>query len=85
MRTHEPAATFGVALLSRVKQADAFAKMSRSQRTRRRFSRRGRIGPSRLALGMPSLRVRTSRSACLTKSNIDRAPASNSRESYSGV
>ena len=82
IRSHEPVDLPGT--VSRANQAVAFAKMSRSSRSRR-FSRRRRRSSSRSAVLGPSPRRPSSRSACTTQLRIACAVGSNSRDNSSGL
>ena len=82
IRSHELVDLPGT--VSRANQAVAFAKMSRSSRSRR-FSRRRRRSSSRSAVLGPSPRRPSSRSACTTQLRIACAVGSNSRDNSSGL
>ena len=82
IRTHEPVVFPGP--ISRANQAVAFAKISRSSRSRR-TSRRSRRISSRSSVFSPSLRAPASRSACATHFRMASADGSNSRASSPGL
>ena len=82
IRSHEPVDLPGT--VPRANQAVAFAKISRSSRSRR-FSRRRRRSSSRSAVLGPSPRRPSSRSPCTTQLRIACAVGSNSRDNSSGL
>ena len=82
IRSHEPVDLRGT--VPRANQAVAFAKISRSSRSRR-FSRRRRRSSSRSAVLGPSPRRPSSRSPCTTQLRIACAVGSNSRDNSSGL
>ena len=82
IRSHEPVDLPGP--VSRANQAVAFAKVSRSSRSRRISRRRRRISSRSAVLG-PSPRRPSSRSACTTQLRIACAVGSNSRDNSSAL